>query len=273
MQTELIEPYKTAYDIWLKDCYTDAMSKWVEENPYMVYSCSYDEQISDEQAGMILAGEIDSFWESMDEWEMNAYDYAEWSCWESEFATEFDFDSWEDIPEEIQEAAQQERLVNCSDLFDAAIRNKTVHVVAIPKDVNGEYFEAPNWQFDRDTNAQIIRNLRKVFGIKYPWKIESMYTDESMKVCGTLDLQDIIKNGTPTHIKIGPNDCDQILFHTSSCGAGCLGSTVPTKEVILPADFVNDEGNRYGVDAVYGMCGSFWREELTAIRIEPEKTT
>ena len=255
--------YNAAYEAWLETAYTGAMSKWVEENPYKVYASQGDE-LSKDQVNLILAGEIDSFWETCWEWEFDwDFDIC-WNGWESEFAAEFDYDSWDDIPEEIQEIAVSERNIDGSDLWDYAIANTSCHVVAIPKDETGEYFSAPNSNNDRDYNAESIRTLRSVFGIKNPWKIESMYTDEVMKVCGSLDLRDIISNGKkPTHIRIRPCDVDNILFHTSSCGAGCMGPVNVTKDVSLPADFVNDESNRHGVDAVYGFTGAFWREELT----------
>lgn len=255
-------PYESAYQVWLKDCYTQEMTEYVEKNPYKIYG-DYRDEISDEQAAMILEGKIDSFWESIWEWEISASDHADWSYWESEFAEEFDFESWDDVPEEIQEFVYQERIVDCSDMVDSAIRNKRVHVAAIPKNENGDYFDVPHYDLEPADNARLFVDLRNTFGILEPWSIEPTYSSEVLKVCGTLDLAEIIKNDRlPTHITLTPAWSDQVLFHTSGCGAGNCGSVKLTRTVTVPCDFRNDETDRYGIDAVYGFVGSVWAEEF-----------
>lgn len=109
------------------------IAAYVEINPYKVYA---DYQVTDEQAAMLLAGDFESFWDSIALWEDNAWSYADWSELESMALSEFgeriaalwpedeleDDSDWDDMPQEVQEALDENKSVDCSDMIESAIR-------------------------------------------------------------------------------------------------------------------------------------------------------
>ncbi|MEO1748683.1 MAG: hypothetical protein AAFR27_08725, partial [Pseudomonadota bacterium] len=123
----------------------DRLEAWAENNPYRVYA-DYQDSISDDQAQMILHGEFDEFAESIWEWESNCRTYCHWDEWRAEFATQAGYESWDDMPEWLQEFADERRNVDCSDLIEGAIRNWSGNVIAWLKKPNGDYIEFPAWE-------------------------------------------------------------------------------------------------------------------------------
>lgn len=239
---------------------------WAEANPYRVYG-ERGEELTPKQAGFLLSGDWESFDSEMMEWESHCHAAATWESWELDCAREFGFDDFESMPEELQEAAIGSRFLDMTDAIETAIRHTLVHVVAIPLDDAGEPYEVPNsHDTDREENARRIRLIRRDLGIRNPWKFESTYGCEVVKVCGTVDLLEIYRSYGKklATITLRPEDSDNVLSHTLFNGSGGLGSVKLTRRVTRPAKFRNDAADRNGVDAVYGFTRSYWSHELGA---------
>ena len=110
----------------------ERLAKWCDDNPYKVYG-AYDDIISDEQAAMLLSGNLTEFDEAIWEWEIYDQDYV-WQYgkpeWDSEFATEAGYESYDAMPLWLQEWASDQFTVDCSDLIETAIGNWSGNVVA-----------------------------------------------------------------------------------------------------------------------------------------------
>lgn len=255
---------------------------WSENNPYQVYG-DYRDELSAEQVEMLLE-DRQKFDEAWWEVEINASDYADWSDTEKELLDEFrdriftlyrdrfddDMDAdevtWDEVPHEVQEAHEESRYVDCSDLLRTCFRNTRVNIVAIPVKRNGEEIAPPNFECDTDENRRRQRYLKDTFGMD-GWKVESCYYHECLKVMGRLDLQEVYEKGKPVAVTIGPSD--SLIFHTSWNGSGCLGSVETGTIKTFKAGFRVDDADRYGVQQVYGFTGEVWRNDLTVAKYEP----
>lgn len=259
----------------------DFCVKWLENNPYTVYG-DYRDELSDKQIEALLDGNLEKFDELWWEVEINASDYADRDGHENELRQEImrelDYDE-EDLDEDgelheiIKEAFTDAFIVDCSDLLQTCLRNtRGVHIVATLLDEHGEPYYFPQWENGDEQNEQ-LREILKDF-VEDPDAAEAVYSNEVLKICGTIDLSDLYERlcnhartssgvddfKMPTKIRVGPRDNDHALLHSGWQGSGSLGSIKFTREKIFACELVNDKLLRYGVDAVYGFTGQFWRE-------------
>jgi hypothetical protein len=264
------------------------ISTWAEANPYKVYG-DYRDELGPELAGTLLESR-EKFDEEFWEIERNAADYAEWGDHHKELCEEFeerireaypdefgDDDSeveWDALPYEVQTAFEESSCVDCSDFLDTMLRSTRLHIVAVPVDPDapeaaceeGGIISPPNFALDAETNEARQAYLAEKFGID-GWAAESCYNHECLKVMGRLDLREVYEKGRPKAVTITPQD--NLIFHTSFNGSGCLGDVKATKEVTLAASFVVDDGDRYGIDSVYGFTGEPWSQDITVAEWEP----
>ena len=247
------------------------MVQWCTDNPATLYA-DYRDELPANMANMILQGQFDDFEMAVCELEWQATDYTEfWSLWEAEFASEFGYDSWADMPDRITELAMEFRQVDTSDWLKTLCRNTKFRVNAVLKKQNGEYVYGPSLQYwDRD-EWQRARYIRDAFGFAATPKnaaveleiIYGGYDRERATVIGTVDLWEILESRTkPTHITVGPRDSDNLLWYDWCNGCGNMGSLPIAKERKWPASFHVDGSRGYGVDACYGFVGSMWAHEL-----------
>lgn len=260
----------------------DKIVTYCDENPNALYSSGYDEVISDAQANMLLKGDFEGFDESI--WEMvNAYDdYPEvWAYWEGEFASAFAFDSWADVPEPMQELARENRHHDESELVKDMIRHKRCNVTATilkpgaPEPENLIY--APGG-YEDERDAKLARYLIDAFGVKLDAvkghskadqlrdKLEVIYGGydrEQLTLIGRVDLFAIYEaQKAPTHVTIGPEDVDHLLFYEHHNGCGNMGTLPLTRTRTMPAIFRVDGTYGYGVDSCYGFTGQHWNHEI-----------
>lgn len=259
----------------------DQAAKWLEENGCEAYA-DYRDELPEAAVTALLAGNQEAFDEAIWEVERHFWDYMDWDWHRDQMIAALGLD-----PEEAKEDADLEEVfdenkwIDMSDWIDSAARNTRVHITATPytgeplkagdrpifeEDQDKRLFLFPHSYCGEEENARRTAKLRDVLGWE-PTEDDNMYEFDELKVLGTLDLRDIIKNGMPTHITIGPDTRNEMLAHNSVNGSGGMGSIQPTKEVTLPAMFEVDQP-RYGVDAVYGFVGEVWARELPATRVE-----
>jgi hypothetical protein len=242
----------------------ERLSKWIEANPYKIYA-DYRDCISDDQAQMLIAGEFQAFDESMWEWENHCSEFVEWSDWESEFASEAGHDEWDVMPEWLQEWALDLRFTDCSDLIETSIRQWSGHVIAWPIKRNGEYILFPcQWYQDKVENKKRRNYMRQTCGFKL--NCEASYDDTRLTVLGTLDLLAIYKaQKAPTYVTIDKHDFTLGHEPWNGAGEGYYDSYYHSdKPRRYKAKFYVDGSNPgYGVDSIFGLTGSCWRNELT----------
>jgi len=245
------------------------VAAWCEENPVTLYA-DYRDELPDEIVNDLLEGNSESFDELLTQAQIGYFD-----CGGSgyhldelrrDMESEFDEEDLDDAKDAIEEAFFENYQMDASDLSDGLLRHSTPHIVAILLDSEGNEYNPPNGDCDRDENADRIRRLRSI-GIRRPWAIESMYEHESIKVCGTIDLEQFVKamwksGKTPDKYKVTFNSRDNLISHTSCNGSGGLGDIDVTGEFTLDCVLVNDKDSHYGVDAVYGFCNSWWQNDL-----------
>lgn len=240
------------------------LNAWIEANPYRLYA-DYRDTISDEQAQMLLNGEFEQFDESMWEWELNASDYIDWSEWESEFASVAGYDEFNAMPEWLQDHAQETRWIDASDLIEGAIGNWSGHVAATLIKRNGDYIEFPYYGWganDAATNKPLADYMRRHCGID-PRASEPTYAGTYMKAIGTVDLLPIYKaRRAPTHVLLSPHQTT--IGHEPLNGSGTMGDDqYKGRTRYMRARFKVDSLDRYGIDSVFGLCGSMWRDHMT----------
>lgn len=249
------------------------IATWTEVNPYKVYA-DYRDCISDEQAAMLLNGEFDAFHESIEQWESNAFDYAEWSEHESELLSEFaeriiecfpdddidDDSDFDDLPQEVQDAFNENTWIDCSDLIESAISSYDGMIAATLYKRNGEPIEFQG-AWGQEWDASAARYLKRYCDID-PRKSEPTYAGTYVKALGTLDLLQIYKTGkAPTHVLVSKDI--MTIGHEALNGSGTLGDDqYKGKPRWYRARFTVDATSRYGVDSVFGLTGC-WRTELT----------
>jgi len=156
-----------------------------------------------------------------------------------------------------------------SDILNTCMRNSTVHICAYPLNEEGSNFEAPMWEQDEDYQKELSDNLKETFGCTDEdiEKIEPMYCDQVLCLNGTVDVEDWVKfvmknDKIPDTVCLSNVDSDNTLFHSSWNGSGSYNGVVIRKDVEIKAEFVYDNTRKYGVDAVYGFCGSYWSHEI-----------
>lgn len=238
------------------------MYKWLSDNPYRFYG-DYRDQISDEMAQMIIAGEFDSFYDEFSEWEFSLYDYADLSDLKSEFASEFGYDSFAEMPEGIKDLFNENVAYDTSDYFRTCVKNWSGNVVARLVKRNGEYIEFPcEWEHDKEYARKLADYLKRHCGIEKPYDNEAGYSGSYLVALGTIDLMQILeKRQKPTHLWISERDFT--LGHNSWNGSGtCANDQYKGKRRKMKAEFRIDSAYRYGVQSVYGLTDSCWSNEL-----------
>lgn len=241
------------------------LASWIASNPYKIYA-DYRDCISDEQAQMLISGEFESFDSEMWEWEINASDYIEWAEWESEFASEAGYDEWDAMPQWLQDFAQESRWTDCSDLIESGIRQWSGHVIAWPMKRSGEYIKFPcPWYNDKETNKRLADYMRKACGMKRG-DIQASYSDTRLTVLGTLDLLAIYKaQRKPEFVTIDKHDVTLGHEPWNGAGEGYFDSYFRAEKArkYRAKFYVDGKNPGYGVDSIFGLSGSCWRNELT----------
>lgn len=249
-----------------------AITETAEKNPYKVYGDRNDE-LADDQIEALLEGNLEKFWELWDRVETSAWEYADRDGWEADIRKEvvelldISDEELEEMNELIDETLSENFHIDTSDLLSTCMRHARCKVTATILDADGECYYFPHWENGEEQNAELVAKLDFV---KDPYAAECVYSSEVLKICGTIDIEDVyekLKQGykMPTKIKVGPSDNDNALLHQSWSGSGNMGSIEFTKESVYSCHLANDSANRYGVDAVYGFTGSWWRHELQLV--------
>lgn len=248
------------------------MREAAEAKPYEVYG-DYRDELGEDQIQALLDGDTDKFFELWDRVETNVWDYADRDGWEAEIRKEVIADleitdeELEELNELIDETLSENFRVDTSDLLRTCLRNSRCKVTAMLLDEDGEPYYFPHWENGDEQNAELVTKLDFV---KDPYAAECVYSSEVLKICGSVDLEQVYDNlllgyKMPVKIKVGFRDSNNALLHQSWSGSGNMGSIEFTKESVYSCVLSNDSANRYGVDAVYGMCGSWWRHELELV--------
>lgn len=255
------------------------ISEWLQNNPYKVYACSYDDQLPREVVQALLEGSEDALSDFEFEIIDNAAPYVDWDEIRADLIREAKLGPAITESDEFEELFESERWIDASEFLSDAARHTHLHIVATPhldipgaslfeEDQSEALFLFPHGYLSDEENARRAKQLLDVLGIENPDEAETCYEFDTLKVIGTLSVPDLIEHGPPTHITIGPEDVDQLFTHNRVNGSGGLGTVRPTKTVTLPAQFRVDDGDRYGVDSVYGLTGQMWRYGLRVSRPE-----
>lgn len=236
------------------------MLAWMDANQPAIYA-SYDDSVSDDMAQALLEGRFDDFEMEWAEWEWNAADYIDWSEWESEFADEFGYESFDDMPERIQDLARENRTYDASDYLRGCLRGWSGHVVARLCKRNGEYVEFPNYYNDSATNRRLQSYLKRQCGIN-GMRADASYPGTYLSVLGSVDLWELYQSHKKPEWLWVDSDCFTI-GHEPMNGSGTMSDdkwTGPKRK--MRAEFFVDGRRGYGVDDIYGFVGSVWRHEL-----------
>lgn len=239
----------------------DKIIKWCEANPYCFYG-DYRDELSQDMIEHILDGEIDKFYEEWSEVEWSWQEYVDLSDMKKELAEFLEFESFDDMPDKLQDVFHENIQYDPSDLLRTCLNNSKPMVVATPLNEDGEPILFPHYENDEETNERLTVYLKDKLGIEDPYKAETTYSFDALKVCGQVDLEDFLKYGRKAKgIWIGP-DTGGLVTHNSYNGSGGLGDIRPTKRAFFPCNLSYDEKNRYGVQAVFGFTNRFWENEL-----------
>ena len=239
------------------------ITKYCEKNPITIYA-DYRDEIPQELVKVLLEKGGDSFTESACEYEWQIqdswYEYG-FSEYVQECATECELP----ITDELKDIIQEHLIFDFSDFWKTAARNTRLNIALIPiNPETGEYFDAVHWELDFSENLSRARALNKYFGIRDYKRTESMYSHESLKIMGRVDLWELIQQPSPPELwTITPQD--RGIFHTSWNGSGCLGEVNITKTCAIKCDVRNDSESRYGIQAVYGFTNRAWDSDLTPV--------
>jgi len=249
----------------------EKVKDYCKANPVEFYGDRNDE-LSPELIETLLT-DPDKFGEVSSECEFSLQDYWYSECYfeyVNTFMKEIDLDPEEtpdNIKDGIRELIQDYVEFDYSDYWRVCCHNSNPHIVLEPINPDtGEGFYPPMYSLDFKENMDRARALMKHFGIRNYRRIENMYEHETLKVCGTVDLYEIFKTGeTPKQWVI--YSTDNLIFHTSWNGSGCLGNIKMRKDKssAITCNVSFDNNKKYGVDAVYGFTGQWWRNELTPV--------
>ncbi len=247
------------------------MVQWCEKNPAEVYA-DYRDELPEHMAQYILEGEFDKFWQEAWELEFSASDCPGfWDYWEDEFAREFGYDNFHDMPEQVKEIAYENKWVDSRDYIRTACRNTRVNVNAILQKRDGELIYAPLPGASDSEEYGRARYIRDAFAVNAtPTQVSNSleviyggYDMECAVLCGTVDLWEILQSGKkPEFVTIYPQDSDNLLWYEFFNGAGNMGGIKIGKPRKFRATFHVDGARGYGIDSCYGFCGSFWQNEL-----------
>lgn len=243
--------------------------KYATLNPIKIYG-DYNDTIPDNIIDAIVTGDMDYAYELMDQIEMDMQLNDDYSilCAYQEYLKDNNLEDHDDLWESFRD--------NCcfdySDMWDSAFRNTRIKLAVTLLDDNGEPISPPyqGIYHDPETFESQKSMCLEFFGDNGA-EMNPCYEHEIIKIGGTCDLQDFLKNGLPTGIRIGKRDAGgNILSHDSLNGSGCEGHINPTKERIFKCTIRNDSSNRHGIDAVWGFTRDYWDHELDFIFSEKE---
>lgn len=248
------------------------VTTWCKENPYTVYA-DRDDVISDEMAEKLLDAQTVAELEEAKSDIENEIDEGMWN-----YHAQIEDEQFKECVKEIElnfEDAEEkdatleffrENFKFCtSDFIKTCVRHWSGHIVATVLDKNGEPFESPCLN---DHSLEEMRRLKAKW--KRSFKLskedaeqltrETMYSGTYLKICGTIDLWDLWEKGKPiTRMKL--NKHCSIIIHCGGNGSGnCWEPTINVDRWVKVK--VGLDHPRYGVQAVYGMVGSFWRNEI-----------
>lgn len=256
-----------------------AICKWCDDNPYTVYA-DYRDELSEDVVRALLEGDREPLHDLLDEVGMNALDYADWDDLFADMARDLKLgDLDEDDEEEAKDILRENLSADTWGWAKSAANNTRLHFTAMPyvgepgqrlfeEDQDERLFLFPHAYCGEEENERRATMLRANLGILFPEEAETCYEFDTLKVIGRIDIADLLEEGVPTHITFGPNDSDNLFTHNEVNGSGGLGTIKLDREVTFPAVFKLDSGNRYGVDAVYGLVGEVWAKPLRWTREE-----
>ena len=259
----------------------EALQEYCRANVNHIFTQGYDEHISDKEAQMLLEGRFEAFDESLQErlteWEVQGY---LWSYWEEEFCRHFDFDAWDEVPEEVRETVEELRVYDASDWIKTMIKqwrgNITVTIHKPGAKSPEDLIYAPSGDLD-DQDKALARYLIDAFGLTLKEgpgsKAERLihdldviyggYDREVLTLIGRLDLFAIYEaQKAPKRVTIGPEDADHLIFYEHHNGCGNMGCFRLTKTRTMPASFRVDGTWGYGVDSCYGFTGQHWNHPI-----------
>lgn len=268
-----------------------AISSWAENHPYVCYGDRNDE-FTTEQVELLLTDrqKFDEYW--WENVEINAFEYADWdslqkdmldefraAIWEHESQRYIEYDSadeltFEDLPEDMQEAFDDYKLIDTTDILETCFRHSRPNIAVTllrdePDSDNELEIRLPHHGNDEKYNDELRAYFVDKFGCD-PDLAETCYYYDCVKLCGRLDLKDVYENGLPTMVTISIGEGDNLVTHNSCNGSGGLGSIPTTKAVTCKARFECDDADRYGIDSVFGFTGEFWRRcDITVAAYTP----
>jgi hypothetical protein len=256
------------------------VAEWLEKNGYTVYA-DYRDELPIEAVSALLEGDDEAFSEKLCEVTDSFFEYADWDSHRDDLITALGLSDDIREDEDFEEAFEEGRWIDDSEWIKTAARNTRLHITATPH--TGEALKSGERIFEEDQDERLLlfphgycspeenerraKKLAEVIGMETPEDAETCYEFDEMKILGTLNVADLIENGPPTHIRISPEMTNEIVTHNAVNGSGGLGTIKPTKTILLPAIFEVDNGNRYGVDAVFGFVGEVWAKELPVERV------
>lgn len=244
----------------------EKLAEYAEKNPIVIYG-DYRDELPDDIIDAILSGENDKASELMSDCESNMYcydshNYEDEALKEACKALELEYDY---LTDDEREAFNECIYRDYSDFWNTCFKNSSrVKIAVTLLDDNGETIDGPHYEWDDEENERIKAYLLETLGDDCS-AAELCYSSEVLKIGGCFDLKTLYEKGLPNKIRISANDCDNLLFHGSMNGSGSLGSIKPTKEHVFKCVLRNDNTHKYGLDAVYGFCGSWWQHELDFI--------
>lgn len=250
------------------------LREWCKENPYTVYADRNDE-LPVEYAEKIMDCENDAELENVlcdieCEIDDNLLDYR-WQAEDESFKqclkdNELYFDSKSEEESYLEFFREYFEFNTWEYIQHIFGQSSHIHIVATPQ-YNGEAIEAPN-TFDNseEYNKELSGILIETLGYSQEdcdkLANETGYSGAVLRVCGTIDFSEIFKTREmPKTITFSKSD--SIVFHNAGNGSGSCYEPEITKTVTLPANFRVDNSWKYGIDAVYGMSGRFWQNDLT----------
>lgn len=249
-----------------------AVVEWCGKNEFTVYA-DYRDELPHKWANKILAAKTESeldevfmdLFNEVDEWLMDYRDETETHQFKV-MLEELGYELESGEEEELFEYFRDYFIFYTSDYVKSLLSSCRANIVATPL-YNGEYLEAPcAHDYDEEYNQELGNTLKEVLGFTDEeiqlLSLEATYGSCFLRVCGRIDFSEIYRTCKPvTHITFGAGST--ILFHNSYNGSGaCWEPKIKKDSITLPAEFRVDNDWKYGVDSVYGMCGSFWKDEL-----------
>lgn len=236
------------------------MHTWIEANPLRIYA-DYRDTVSDDQAAMLLKGDFTGFDESWFEVEISYSDATYWDEWEAEFASEFGYDSWDEMPTRIQDLARDHRYIDTSDVLRCSLRNWSGHICARLIKRNGDYIEFPHHYNCSAENKSMQGYLKRHCGID-GWKGEATYPSTWLTVLGRIDLWELYQaQKLPTQVYL-TKDCFTIGHEPCNGSGTCGDDQYKGKSRWMNALFFVDGTRGYGVDSIFGLTGKCWSNDL-----------